>query len=63
MRLAASFFSYLFHPLFLAAYFLLLVYWVNPVFLDFSDRHSSFLIIFSLLTSTILFPGVAFFLM
>ncbi|MBK7008600.1 MAG: hypothetical protein IPH94_02505 [Saprospiraceae bacterium] len=63
MRLAASFFSYLFHPLFLAAYFLLLVYWVNPVFLDFSDRHSSFLIIFSLLTSTILFPGVAIFLM
>lgn len=63
MKQVAGFFSYLFHPLFLTAYFLLLVYWMNPIFIDFSDHHASFLIIFSLLTSTILFPGIAIFLM
>jgi hypothetical protein len=63
MKLVAGIFSYLFHPLFLTAYFLGLVYWMNPIFMDFSDHHASFLIIFSLLTSTILFPGIAIFLM
>lgn len=63
MKSIAGFFSYLFHPLFLTAYFLLLLYWVNPHFIDFSDKHASFLIIFSLITSTILFPGISIFLM
>ncbi|MBK8701621.1 MAG: hypothetical protein IPN29_19540 [Saprospiraceae bacterium] len=55
--------SYLFHPLFISAYFIWLIYWMNPVFMDFSENNGSQLIIISLLTSTILFPGIAIFMM
>ena len=63
MKLFSKVISIVFHPLFISAYFLLFLYWLNASFLDFKDRNNTGLIIISILSSTILFPAIALFLM
>jgi hypothetical protein len=55
--------SIVFHPIFISGYFLLILYWLNPVYMDFSERKVAPVIIITFLASTIVFPIIAIFLM
>lgn len=62
MRYFSSFMSYVFHPLFMPLFFMMVLYMINPIFMDFSERTSSIIVI-SFLVSTILLPGFAILMM
>ncbi len=62
MRIFSQGISILFHPLFMSAYFLLVLYILNPIFIDIDDK-TAVLFIIQLLAATIVFPTVSIFMM
>ena len=63
LKIIASAFSYIFHPLFLLTYLLLLVQWVNPYLFGHTSFQGHSLLLIQIFFSTALLPGVAILLM
>lgn len=63
LKIIAAAFSYIFHPLFLLTYLLLLVQWINPYLFGHTSFQGHSLLLIQIFFSTALLPGVAILLM
>jgi hypothetical protein len=63
LKIIAAAFSYIFNPLFLLTYLLLLVQWINPYLFGHTSFQGHSLLLIQIFFSTALLPGVAILLM
>lgn len=63
LKIIASIFSYIFHPIFVLTYLLLLIMWVNPYLFGRTTFEGHNLTLVQIFFSTALLPGIAILLM
>lgn len=63
MKLIANLVSWIFHPLFMLSYILLLLIWVDPYLFGVQDVKGEMKLFFPVFISTVIIPGFAIFMM